>query len=342
MTAPADHYDTVTYDRGVPTVRPGIYLQDNPPRRAQWSARDETPSGLLVGHTAEGGSDIVGPDPKAENVANFIRTRTTAGSYHVLGDRDSIIPMVHPRLGAYGCRFGVNDYALHWSLAMNAGDWRQLPDAAAAEYLETAVQMALILADWVQDTHGVAVPPVLLSRRSAMARRPGFCSHGRLDPDRRSDPGRHFPWLAFLVEYAGRSGWPTSAIKIESDPSDDLGATMADVKSEQIRSLQRPLVAMGFDLGRSGPNRDGVDGVWGPKTAAALLAAYQRFGGDIPTGTDQQLQAALTEALAARDRLQAEVEQVTTELDLARRVVTEARQAAANIRAGLDVLQRLE
>ena len=41
---------------------------------------------------------------------------------------------------------------------------------------------------------------------------------------------------------------------------------------ESIKALQRELLAHGYDLGKSGENKDGVDGVIGPKTLRALRA----------------------------------------------------------------------
>lgn len=40
--------------------------------------------------------------------------------------------------------------------------------------------------------------------------------------------------------------------------------------SEAIRQAQALLVGAGYDLGKSGPKRDGVDGLWGLRSAAAF------------------------------------------------------------------------
>ena len=73
------------------------YLLDHPPRRNQYRVgRRAKPTGTIVLHTAENTPDLAGPDLGAEGIARFISTRTdAAGSYHLLGDRDSEILVVN-------------------------------------------------------------------------------------------------------------------------------------------------------------------------------------------------------------------------------------------------------
>jgi peptidoglycan hydrolase-like protein with peptidoglycan-binding domain len=59
--------------------------------------------------------------------------------------------------------------------------------------------------------------------------------------------------------------------------------------------VQQALVDLNFDLGTSGPNHDGVDGIYGPKTAAAVRAfkreeqlGFEQFG-DVGPGTMRRL-----------------------------------------------------
>jgi peptidoglycan hydrolase-like protein with peptidoglycan-binding domain len=65
--------------------------------------------------------------------------------------------------------------------------------------------------------------------------------------------------------------------------------------NQPVSKVQRALADLGFDLGPSGLNRDGVDGVYGPKTAAAVRAFKQReeLGfeqfGDVGPGTMRRL-----------------------------------------------------
>ncbi|MEL6983709.1 MAG: N-acetylmuramoyl-L-alanine amidase, partial [Actinomycetota bacterium] len=111
-------------------VRDGIYLEDNPPARSQFRVGRRDPvKSVIVVHTAESGTDLSGPDAKAEGVASFIRGRSDAGSYHLIGDSDSIIQLIRFDNEAFHDRTGSNRWAIGISLAMNAADWSGLPAA---------------------------------------------------------------------------------------------------------------------------------------------------------------------------------------------------------------------
>lgn len=47
--------------------------------------------------------------------------------------------------------------------------------------------------------------------------------------------------------------------------------------SEQVRQLQQQLLDLGYDLGRYGPKGDGIDGLMGPYTQAALDAYNKKI-----------------------------------------------------------------
>ncbi len=185
------------------TVRDGIYLEDNPPRRDQFRVGRRDPvKSVIVVHTAEGGTDTVGADPKAENTASFIRNRTDAGSYHMLGDSDSIIQLVRFDNEAYQDRTGSNRWAIGISLAMNSADWPRLSTARRQQLTTTAAEMAAIAAIWLGD-RGLPYPDarLLTKTESDAASASGFISHARRDPSRRTDPGVQFPWTDFFNIY---------------------------------------------------------------------------------------------------------------------------------------------
>jgi hypothetical protein len=48
----------------------------------------------------------------------------------------------------------------------------------------------------------------------------------------------------------------------------------------KVMELQKQLVAAGYKLGNSGPNKDGIDGIMGPKTRAAQQQMTQQKGQD--------------------------------------------------------------
>ena len=48
-------------------------------------------------------------------------------------------------------------------------------------------------------------------------------------------------------------------------------------KGEKVKQLQRFLVAEGYDIGKFGVNRDGVDGIFGTMTRKAVVENQQPF-----------------------------------------------------------------
>lgn len=56
---------------------------------------------------------------------------------------------------------------------------------------------------------------------------------------------------------------------------------------EEIKQFQQTLVNLGYDLGKSGVQKNGVDGYYGPKTKAALIN-YQKKNNINPTGVFDQ------------------------------------------------------
>lgn len=263
----------------LPVVRPGIYLEDNPPtgRYRQYRPRDLS-KGLrpvIVVHTAEWRTDFEGPDPSAESCAAWIVRRTDAGCYHILGDADSVIQLAPFHAAAYHDGTGSNDWSIGISLAMQAGTWTQLTEARRRQFVRTAAVMAAWAGRWY-NSRGLGFPdPVRLTKAQSNARTAsGFIAHGDRDPGRRSDPGADFPWSDFLTLYAGLTEQESPNM---ATISDDL---LAAYRALTVKVQQRAK-ALGYDLGTSGPNRDGVDAWPGQKTMAAanaILAAADDDG----------------------------------------------------------------
>ena len=242
-----------------PLLRDGIYLEDHRPVRSQFRVGRRDPvRPVIVVHTAESGTTRAGADPRAEAVAGFIRNRTDAGSYHLIGDADSIIRLVRFENECYGDRTGSNRWAIHISLAMNAADWSSLPAARRAELVETAAEMARIAAGWLELVAGVGRPePRLLSKaESDRADASGFISHARRDPGRREDPGPGFPWNDFFRSYSNGG----STVPVSIDPSDPAQPRMS------WEELQQRLADAGFYTGA-------IDGDPWKQTRAAVIAA---------------------------------------------------------------------
>lgn len=178
------------------------WLDSHPPRRSQFRRqRREDPSGVVVVHTAENTPDFVGFDGGAEAVANFIRNRTTPGSYHDLADSDSTINLVGYSSEAYHDGTGSNPHSYGVSIATRADVWPMAPAAWRNGAVHQAAAAAARYAHWLRARSGIVIPARRISRAESERRVPGFISHAERDPARRTDPGRDFPWAQFLAEY---------------------------------------------------------------------------------------------------------------------------------------------
>ena len=170
------------------------YLIKYPPARSQFRSRRGPVSGVFVVHTAENAPDEVGPDDGAENVARFIRNRSTPGSYHGLGDTDSFLRLVPLSLAAFQDGTGSNDHAIAGSLATQAHRWLSTSEWRRQRMIQNLAFFFAEAANFVEAETGISVPARRISRAESERRVPGFISHAERDPGRRSDPGEHFPW----------------------------------------------------------------------------------------------------------------------------------------------------
>ena len=170
------------------------WLDDNPPKRSQFrKGRRAKIRPVIVVHTAEGNG--------AANVANFIKNRTTAGSYHRLVDDRQIIPLVDLNNEAYQDGTGSNPWAYGLSSAVFAADWRKMPAAKRTAIIRNKAKAAAEI-----NAHAIAsgagpILPRRITKKQSDAGESGFIPHGDRDPGRRSDPGEHFPWDEFFTEY---------------------------------------------------------------------------------------------------------------------------------------------
>jgi hypothetical protein len=175
------------------------YLTTHPPVRDQWYTRRNRPlTGCTVLHTAEGVLDTIGPDTGAENTAEFIRRRTSPGSYHDLCDSDSALQLVEYVHGAYHDGTGSNNWALSISWALRTTDWRTMTPARRAAFLARGAQ-AFVRQQAYRRSIGAPLTELRrISKAQSDAGLSGFIGHGERDPGRRSDPGtippNLFPW----------------------------------------------------------------------------------------------------------------------------------------------------
>jgi hypothetical protein len=279
-------------------MTPPVYLATNPPARRQFRLARRVPpfdtipvvTAICV-HTAENLRDTDGPDMGAENVARFIANRTDGpGSYHSIVDSDSIIHLCEYRWEAYGERTGGNRWTLHLSFAMRAEDWPADPHQPGDERIEAALRNgaleAVRMIRWVARTHEVTIPTEPITAEQYRHGQPGITSHAELDPGRRSDPGDRFPWRRWLHMIRTALGEPM--------PNDQW------TTEQWVEDWQRKLKAHGADLGTSGPNADGIDGVFGQlsnEAGTAILRTIERLAGPEAANANDAALGALTRDL---------------------------------------------
>lgn len=204
----------------------GAYLIDNPPAISQYRNRSRRPTGLVVLHTAEGVMDTVGPDTGAEATAEFIRRRTSYGSYHVICDSDSRITLVPFHLAAFQDGTGSNEYALAISFACKTSDWRRMSPEKRKGFLRQGALAFREMQVWLKANYGITTPLRLVSKAQSDAGAAGLIYHGHRDPARRTDPGisppNLFPLAEFIAEIGSVLGGSAPAPSRPTQEEDDM------------------------------------------------------------------------------------------------------------------------
>lgn len=219
------------------------YLEDHPnPTTAQYGWPRTWCSGVVGVHTTESGVIPAGADPGAENTAGFIGRRSDHGSYHILADWDTIIPLTRPTFAAWADTTN-NVHALSVSGAMNAARWRDLsPERAAGIVRNMGIAAAVLVRDAI--AHGVlaeVVPARRITAAEAIAgTKAGFYGHGETNPGTRYDPGQNFDWDLFLSTYAAAVGGGINyaGTITQASEEDDMPFTPAEVKQLVTEGVQ--------------------------------------------------------------------------------------------------------
>jgi peptidoglycan hydrolase-like protein with peptidoglycan-binding domain len=80
-----------------------------------------------------------------------------------------------------------------------------------------------------------------------------------------------------------------SLLGVDTIPT--AGASYTDAKT--VTAVQAALVKKGYNIGATGPNNDGVDGMFGPKTKAAIKKLQAAINADVNGTIDEGVIAAL-------------------------------------------------
>lgn len=206
----------------------------------------------------------------AHSVAQFFADPSTETSAHYVVDADSIehcvaedVVAFHapPNRGSIGIE---HDGFAHFS----AAEWAK-PGSVA-----TLARSAALVAEICQR---LGIPVTFLSVEDLIAGKSGITTHanvtGAFHESTHTDPGDHFPMDAYLeqVRNAIAGGGTIDLTHAEKSPLLDQGAT-----GQRVKDIQNALNHAGNTLA--------VDGDFGPKTEAALLA-FQQAQGLNATGT---------------------------------------------------------
>lgn len=211
---------TVTWDHDAPAWFESV----TPARRQFYRPRRDNAFPLWgTVHTAENNPDNIGPDTGAENVRDFITRRPDPGSYHVVGDFDSLVRLGGDMWEMFGTGkpSGGNRWSLHLSMACKAQQWPQIPADRRPWYgINLAIPAADMTRLWDLEPRPISLREAeLLVRTRGRQGVRGWCRHADLDPGRRTDPGwsddEFEGWLAAVGELAGQEDEMTPEEKAE-------------------------------------------------------------------------------------------------------------------------------
>lgn len=154
---------------------------------------------LIVIHTAENIPDIKGRDDSAENVAHYGTVISRPASWHKVCDSDSLVTCLPDRAVAFHVK-NYNSISLGVELATQAWRWSKYNWAKpnkAWHHWKILNRAAWITARWAYD-HNIRIGTRMKPKSFVDSGRGGVTTHSRLDPTRRTDPGKDFPERRFL------------------------------------------------------------------------------------------------------------------------------------------------
>lgn len=99
--------------------------------------------------------------------------------------------------------------------------------------------------------------------------------YGHRDLDATACPGKNYPFNEIVN---GKKNSTSEEVKKEGDSTVNIELLVLGKgdEGEQVKTLQRILVGLGYDLGKFGSMKNGVDGDFGDKTVSAVKT-YQKL-----------------------------------------------------------------
>lgn len=257
----------------------GYYLLDhdnpNAPRRSDgnrfWGYPSRNGSIRVIGvHTGENAPDFVPPDRGAESIASYLSRVARAASYHEVVDSDSTIPLLPEHYTAFGIG-NFNSPTWHLSFATEAHKW-----GMDRKWQDAILRRGAVSAARIAKKHGI--PAVKLTREQALNGKKGFVAHATMDPSRRSDPGKGFPWTNFFSLVIGAMDGTVTPSSEDDDMR--LSKATAGGKKLAVTMLYQQAVQRFCQVTKR-PDplpQYGADGYYGQEMTDAV-ADYQRAAG---------------------------------------------------------------
>jgi hypothetical protein len=235
----------------VPT---GYYLLDHRTKPDNWYPSRRTPLRVIAVHITAGLEDLDAADASAERTARYAATTDRKVSWHSGSDSDSFLRLLPASYTAWHCA-GFNSESYGHEISKATTRWTGMP----AAWLERTLTNAAACLRPVVAAH--KIPLRVLTREQVRDGAYGFAAHSELDPARRTDPGRDFPWQRFLALLAEPPAQEDDTMETIGPGSD----------KSTVALMQRCLVNEARTNGRPNPlPRWGADGDYGTETRDAV------------------------------------------------------------------------
>lgn len=260
----------------------GYALTANPNRH--YYATRRSPILGIVLHVTAGLEDFTPPDSGAEATVRYGQSNRRPASWHGIVDSDSVIDCLPDSFTAFHV-IGYNSSTLGLEIANRDARWAGKPSS----WVDGTIANA---AEWCRprvDKYGL---PVQLANKAQVdaairAGRPfGFTYHRYLDPKRRIDPGRDFPWEKFAALVRDPSAGVRPVTTVDPGRIEEDGVLGAATKARVAHLLAVPEYtdaswwrAVQAWAGLTGA---AVDGVPGPVTWDAVRRKVGSGAGKVP------------------------------------------------------------